>query len=80
MLSPSSTSFEQRALRRARVRGWLEVTPAVGDGALKQWQQECQRKRQAFALARPEHRRTSIWLVLPEGCRWSEEQRETITS
>ena len=34
----------------------------------------------ARSCRRPEHRRTSIWLVLPEGCRWSEEQRETITS
>lgn len=80
MLSLPSTSPEQRALRRARVCGWLEVTSEIGDGALQRWQQECQRKHQAFALSRPEHYRTSIWLVLPEGCCWNPEQRDLVRS
>jgi hypothetical protein len=80
MFSLPSTSPEQLALRRARVCGWLEVTSAIGDGALQRWQQECQRKHQAFALSRPEQHRTSIWLVLPEGCCWNLEQLDLVMS
>ena len=72
------TSSELRALRRARCNGWLEVTPDRGDLALKRWQQECQRECKALALSRPEGKRTSIWLILPEGCRWNQTQRNEL--
>lgn len=72
------TPAEQVALLRARLCGWLEVTPAVGEIALQHWQQLCECKRKPFAVSRPETTRTSIWLVLPEGDCWTPVQGELL--
>ncbi len=69
---------ELQAVYRAKVRGWLEVTSEVGDLALEHWQQECRRENRAFALSRPEAKRTSIWLFLPEGWGWNQDQRDEL--
>ena len=69
---------ELQAVHRAKVRGWLEVTSEVGDLALEYWQQECRRGNRAFALSRPEAKRTSSWLFLPEGWGWNQAQRDEL--
>jgi hypothetical protein len=71
---------ELRALRRARCNGWLEVTSDIRDIAIEHWQQECQRERKVFALSRPEGKRTSIWLILPEGWCWNQTQRNELAT
>ncbi|HZP44497.1 MAG TPA: hypothetical protein VFB15_02500 [Candidatus Binataceae bacterium] len=69
------TPREAEALAEAREAGWLTVNRAIGEGALAQWQFECERYGRPFAVVRQEPSRNSIWFVLAAGRAWSERER-----
>jgi hypothetical protein len=74
------SKIELDALRLASERGWLTVTPAIGDGALAQWQRECERLAQPFAVIRIEPGRATLWFVLASGREWSDADQRQINA
>lgn len=62
--------MDRAALRRAAVKGWLTLTPDLGDWALAVWRRQCLRAHWPFVVVRPEPGRATLWVVLPPGREW----------
>jgi hypothetical protein len=81
--SQSSTQFTQNeldALRQAGARGWLTLTPEIGDTILTLWQRECERFAQPFAVIRVEPDRATLWFVLAPGREWDDVEQRRINA
>ncbi len=71
---------ELDALRLARERGWLTLTPEIGDAALARWQRECEGLGRPFAVIRIEPARATLWFVLASGREWSDAEQRRINA
>lgn len=69
---------EQAALESAAQNGWLTLTPEVGDRALAEWQQECERAGKAFAVVRIEPTRASLWFIMTTDREWTQDEQARI--
>jgi hypothetical protein len=72
--------IELDALNLARARGWLTLTPAVGDAALAHWQRDCERLVQPFAVVRIEPKRATLWFVLALRREWNDAEQRRINA
>ena len=78
MSASKLSNVDRAALRRAGSQGWLMLNPDLCDAALTVWQRECARARWPFAVVRPEPRRATMWLALPPGREWSDNEQQMV--
>ena len=74
------TAKEVEAIKRAEARGWLIISPAIGDLVLTYWQRDCERFARPFAVLRQEPQRATLWLVLASGREWSEDEQRRVNA
>ncbi len=69
---------EVAALKLAADSGWLTLTPEIGDRALAEWREACERSGRAFAVVRLEPKRASLWFLLTTGREWTQAEQARI--